>query len=103
MVLFSAKLKSTLHNKVREGAQKLQPPLEQVSVKFPNEHNQTGIYDARTKKIRKQRGMATLPADTGSKEPQIKGVEISEKRNQNGASGDECPHQKGWNLSKYIF
>jgi hypothetical protein len=95
MVVFCAILKSTLHNTVREGAQKLKPPLEQVAVNFPNEHNKAGIYDARTKKIRKQGRMATLPANAvrqGTTDHQSRN--IREGGNQNWASGDEDSTKK---------
>ena len=51
-------------------------------------------YDARTKKIRRERRMATLAANAGGKEPQINKIEISEKRNQNGALETKVPAKR---------
>jgi hypothetical protein len=66
-----------------------------VAVNFPNEHNKAGIYDARTKKIRKQGRMATLPANAvrqGTTDHQSRN--IREGGNQNWASGDEDSTKK---------
>ena len=100
MVLFSAKLKSTLHSDV--GSTKIAAPIVVSACKvsqWAQSRRDLWCKNQEDKEAEKNGNFASKCTRQGTTDQQHRNIR---EENQNGASGDEGPQEKGWHLSKFI-